>query len=91
MRGSSLIRAIQAAHFDGGGSEFALQVSFEIPVGTRLATENVQAQRAMFGKGVAGDMRFLEKREPRDASAGELVPLRFIDGMKIHLRDELAE
>jgi len=40
---------------------------------------------------VAGDVRFLEQRKARDASAGKLVPERFADGMQVHFLDETLE
>jgi hypothetical protein len=45
----------------------------------------------MLGKGVAGDVRFLKQGESGNASAGELMPLRFGHRMQIHLRDEIVE
>ncbi|HML18663.1 MAG TPA: hypothetical protein VK419_16645 [Bryobacteraceae bacterium] len=82
---------VEAADLDRRGSEFILQVSFEIPIGARFATEDIQTKRAMLGESVAGDVGFLKKGESGDASAGKLVPLRFGDGMKIHSMDEIGE
>lgn len=45
----------------------------------------------MLGKGVAGDVGFLQQREPGDATARELVPLSIAHGMQIHLIDETRE
>jgi hypothetical protein len=45
----------------------------------------------MFGKSVAGDVRFLKQRKSGDSSAGELMPLRIADGMQAHFRDEMSE
>jgi len=46
----------------------------------------------MFGKGVAGDVRFSEKTKPRDsAGPGELMPLRVTNGTELHLADDSVE
>src|ERR1700730_15072185 len=41
-----------------GCAEFAPEVSGEIPIGPRLATKHVQTYRLVFGKSMAGEMRF---------------------------------
>src|SRR6267143_5348239 len=46
----------------------------------------------MFGKGVAGEVRFREEAKPGDsAGARKLMPLRLTDGTELHLADDSLE
>ena len=45
----------------------------------------------MLGERVTGDVGFLKQREPRDASAGKLMPDGFSNGMEIHFFDQAVE
>ena len=66
--------------------------SFEIPLCTRNATKEIEAERAVLGKCVACKMRFREKAKAGDSSgAGKLVPLGFSDGPKLHFPNDAVE
>src|SRR5436309_9798905 len=66
---------IDPADVDGGRSELTLQVSGEVKVAARAAAKDIQAQRTIFGKSVAGQVRFGEQAQTRDAAGTrELVP-----------------
>ena len=47
---------------------------------------------AVFGKGVASEVRFRKKTDARDAAGvGELVPLGFAERVQVELDDKCAE
>lgn len=73
------------------GEEVA-ESGFKIPFGTRHAAEKVQAQRTVFGKSVACEMRFSQETKPGNpASSGKLMPLGFPHRPEIHLLNHSAE
>jgi hypothetical protein len=68
------------------------QNSFEIPLGARHAAEKIEAERAVLGKGVTSEMRLREKAKAGDPSrTRKLMPLRFANGSKLHLPDDVVE
>jgi hypothetical protein len=68
------------------------QNSFEIPLGARDAAEKIEAERAVLGKGVTREVRFREKTKSGNPSrTGKLMPLRFANGSKLHLPDDVLE
>ena len=68
------------------------QNGFEIPFGARNTAEEIEAERAMFWKGVTREVRLREKAKAGDPSgAGKLMPLRFGDGPELHLANDAAK
>ena len=87
-----LIRPLQPADRNCIRSEEISQNRFEIPFGATNATEKIEAERSVFRKGMAREVRFGEWAEPGDSSrTGELVPLGLSHGAKLHLPDDSAE
>ena len=73
------------------GVKVVLEKRFEVGVGggARAAAEEVQAERAVLGEGVAGKMGLREQRDTGDAARiGELVPVGFAEGMEVEGGDE---
>ena len=69
-----------------------LEKRFEIGVRAGATAENVQTERSVFGKSVAGDVRFRKQAHSGDAAGvGELMPLGFAERMQIELADECTE
>ena len=65
---------------------------FEIDTGAWAAAENVQAERCVFGKCVAGDVRFRKEAYAGDAAGvRELMPVGFAERVQVELADERAE
>jgi len=86
------VRTLQAPDRNGIGVKEVTQSRFEIPFRTGHATEEIQAERAVLGKSVAGEMGLGEKTEAGDsAGSGKLMPLRRAYGAETHLFDNLAE
>ena len=87
-----LIRPLQPADRNCVRSEEISQNRFEIPFGATNATEKIEAERSVFRKGVAREVRFGEWAEASDsAGTGKLVPLGLPHGAKLHLPDDSAE
>jgi hypothetical protein len=84
-----LIRTLEAPDGNTARAEELAQVGFEIPCGAGDAAKQIQAERTVFGKGVAGEVGLRKEAEAGDsASAGELVPLGLPDGPEIHFTDD---
>ncbi len=67
-------------------------MAHEIPIRPWTAAEKIQAQRAVLGERMAGDMRLSEDVESSDAAgAAELRPLGFAARMKVEIADDLRE
>jgi len=65
---------------------------FEVPLSAQNTAEEVQAKRAVFGKGVTSEMRLREKAKAGDPSrTRKLMPLRFANRSKLHLPDDVLE
>ena len=68
------------------------QQRLEIGVSARPAAEYVQAQRTVFGKRVAGNVRFRKQAHSGDpAGMRKLMPLRFAERMQVQFADERSE
>ena len=82
-------RPVDSADIDGGRGELTLQTSGEVKGAARAAAKNVQAQRTIFGKRVAGHVRLGEQAQTRDAAGtGELVPSGLADRVQCQLFGE---
>ena len=72
--------------------EKLLERRFKIPFGARNAAKEIQAKRIMFGKGMAGDVRFREQSEAGySAGPGKLMPLRCADRTQLHAANHAME
>lgn len=72
--------------------EKLLERSFKIPFVARNAAKQIQAERTVLGKGMAGNVRFGEKAEAGDAAGpGELMPLRSANGPQLHAANHAME
>jgi hypothetical protein len=73
-------------------AEPASELFFEAPFGARHATKEIQANRLMFRKGMAREMRFREKAEASEtAGAWELMPHCFPNGAEAQIGDQRVE
>src|SRR3984893_18378964 len=52
------IRPLDPPDIHRDSAKLALEVGGEVPMGPRLATKQVQANRLVFGKSMTGEMRF---------------------------------
>ena len=65
--------------------EKLLERGLKIPFVARNAAKEIQAERIVLGKGMAGGVRFRKQAEAGDATrAGKLMPLRLADGAQLH-------
>src|SRR5437870_5169324 len=53
-----LIGPLDAPDVDGGGAELAGEKAGEVPIRSRTAAKQIQAQRSVFRKSMTGEMRF---------------------------------
>ena len=61
--------------------EKLLERRFKIPLSAWNTAKKIQAERIVFGKGVAGDVGLGEQAQAGDtARTRKLMPLRFADG-----------
>ena len=75
-----------------GGAEVLFEERFEIGILAGSAAENVQAERSVFGKSVAGDVRFRKQAHAGDAAGvGEFMPIGFAERVQVELADERGE
>lgn len=69
-----------------------LQRRFKIPFISRNTTKKIKAKRIVFGKSVAGDVRFSEQAKTSDTtSARKLMPLRCTNGAQLHAANHAME
>jgi hypothetical protein len=69
-----------------------LEERFEIVARAGAAAENVQAERGVFRKRVAGDVRFRKQTHSGDAAGvRELMPPGFAERVQVKLADERGE
>src|SRR5947209_8410277 len=90
--GGGGVRAFQAADAHRLSSKYFFEARGKVPVSTRTAAEQVQAQRTMFRKCVAGEVRFGKKAQPGDpARFRKLPPLLLAAGMQGKLTHHARE
>jgi hypothetical protein len=66
--------------------------SFEIPLSARDTTKEIEAERTVFRKRVAREVRLRQKAKAGNPSgAGKLVPLGFADRPKFHFPNDANE
>src|SRR5260370_35413746 len=83
---SWLVGPVDFPHGNSRGAELLLEKRLEIGAGPRPAAEDVQAQGSVFGKRVAGRMRFRAQAQPADAARGrELMPVSFAKRREFNL------
>jgi hypothetical protein len=63
-------------------------LGLEGPLRAGNATEKIEAQRGVFGKGMAGEVGFRKETETGDSAASrESVPMGGADGAKFEILD----
>ena len=73
-------------------AEVLLEKRFKIRVFAWAAAENIQAERSVFRKRVAGDVRFRKQTHSGDAAGvRELMPPGFAERVQVKLADERGE
>ena len=66
--------------------------SFEVPLRARNTAKEIEAERAVLGKGVAREMGFREEAKAGDSSGpGKLMPLGFAHGAELHLPNDVVK
>jgi len=83
---------LEPRDLDLRGAKTLLKALRPGPLGTRAAAEKIDAGRAMLGKGVDREMRFSERKQPRNAAwCREDVPDRIGDGSEAQFPHKRAE
>ena len=83
------VRTIELADVHLFGPEQIAEALREVPIRTRPAAEQIQTERAVFGKRVAGEVRFRQHADAGHAARlGELMPLRRFARMEVEIADQ---
>src|SRR5947207_3600803 len=86
------IGPLQAADIHPLSAKDSLQAGFKLPLRAGAAAKQVQAERAVFREGMAGEMRFGEQAKSGDATRlGKLPPLSFAARMQVEVADDLRD
>ena len=86
------VRPVEAADVNVLCSEQLAQMTRKVPVGTRPAAEQVQAESPVFGKRMAGEVGFRQHADAGDAARiRKRMPLRRRARMQLQIADQLRE
>ena len=83
---------VEAADVNVSSPDQLAQVLRKVPIGTRPAAEQVEAECPIFGKRMAGKVGFRQHADAGDAArVRKRVPLRRGTRMQIQIADQLRE
>src|SRR5215469_7336314 len=87
-----IVRTFQPADFDFLSIKQPLQMTVEVPLRTRTATEQVQAKRTVLRKRVTCEVGFRKKAKAGDAGGlWKLMPSRFTARMQVEVPNHAGE
>lgn len=87
-----IVRTFQPADFDFLSVKQPLQMMVEVPLLTRTATEQIQAQRTVLRKRVTCEVGFGKKAKAGNAGRlWKLAPLRFTARMQVEIAHNAGE
>ncbi len=83
---------LETTERNGMRSKESAEKGFKVPLCAGNTAKEIEAQRAVLRKRMAGKMGLCEKAEAGDPSgAGKLMPLRFADRAELHFPNDAAE